>query len=222
VKQIFCLIVLIFGLVAIPNETWAQSPNQKGESWVIKRARDMVGQGQRLEAQGALQAALGKYLEAIGLDATNEQAYLKAGAVHQKLGNYHEAQRVYLAGQTYIVPFLEAQIALARMFRAQGLQLLARRTMLQAFEDGHQHTPALSELISWKVQDGAWLEALVLSRKLLLVFQQRQQIQDVSRLRKRVKALSLLASDLDPSQNHDGKRFRTRRTLTRILRRLAM
>jgi tetratricopeptide (TPR) repeat protein len=178
---------------------------------------ELVRQARAHEAAHEDDVAVRRYMEALDLDATAEDAWLGLGALRMRLGEPGEAERVYDAALQR-VPLLRRAIAgRARALWAQGKHPQAE-TDLDAYATTTEDAAALRELATWYGSDGRTPAQLATWRRLLEMAVRAGDATAEHEARRMVRALVILADGVDPASSpppHDP----TRRGLALIARR---
>jgi tetratricopeptide (TPR) repeat protein len=178
---------------------------------------ELVRQARAHEAAHEDDVAVRRYMEALDLDATAEDAWLGLGALRMRLGEPVEAERVYDAALQR-VPLLRRAIAgRAHALWAQGRHPQAE-TDLDAYATVTDDAGALRELAAWYGTDGRTPAQLATWRRLLEMAVRAGDPPAEHEARRMVRALVILADGVDPASSlpqHDP----TRRGLALIARR---
>jgi len=73
----------------------AQVSSANGESWSRRLANSHYQRATELERRGDIALALHEYSETIAIDSTLGDAYLRLGALRERMGDAREAELVY-------------------------------------------------------------------------------------------------------------------------------
>jgi tetratricopeptide (TPR) repeat protein len=178
---------------------------------------ELVRQAHAHEAAHEDDIAVRRYMEALELDATAEDAWLGLGALRLRLGEPGEAERVYDAALQR-VPLLRRAIAgRAHALWAQGKHAQAEAD-LDAYGAATMDPAALRELATWYGSDGRTPAQLATWRRLLELAIHGGDATAEHEARRMVRALVILTDGADPASSpseHDP----TRRGLALIARR---
>lgn len=178
---------------------------------------ELVRQARAHEAAHEDDVAVRRYMEALELDATAEDAWLGLGALRLRLGEPAEAERVYDAALQR-VPLLRRAIAgRAHALWAQGKHAEAE-TDLDAYATAAADTTALRELAAWYGQDGRTPAQLATWRRLLETAIRGGDAAVEHEARRMVRALVILTDGVDPASSPTHADA-TRRGLAQIARR---
>jgi Flp pilus assembly protein TadD len=175
---------------------------------------ELVRQARAHEAARHDDLAVRRYMEALELDPTTEDAWMGLGALRMRLGEPLEAERVYEAALGR-VPLLRRAIAGRAHARwAQGRHAEAEAD-LDAYATAEGDAVALRELAGWYGADGRTPAQLAVWRRILTSV---ADVEGEREARRMVRALVILAGGADPvSSPQDGDP--TRRALAQIGRR---
>ena len=178
---------------------------------------ELVRQARAHEAVHEDDVAVRRYMEALELDATAEDAWLGLGALRLRLGEPAEAERVYDAALQR-VPLLRRAIAGRAHARwAQGRHALAE-VDLDAYATAEGDSAALRELATWYGSDGRTPAQLATWRRVLGMAVQGGDAAGEHEARRMVRALVILTDGVDPASS-PPQPDATRRGLAQIARR---
>lgn len=177
--------------------TTTQNAQSQVDNWAVSSARMLVAQGDTELAAGHYDAAARRFLDALAIDASQKAAYLGLGRAREAVGDVHEATRIYAAGITHIPAFWEAELARARLRKRVGDRDGAEADMRSAMAGNPTDRSLPEELASWRIERGAWPEALAMYRALAATARPDEQ----QRLRAKIKALRWLAAETDVLQS---------------------
>jgi len=178
---------------------------------------ELVRQARAHEAAHEDDVAVRRYMEALELDATAEDAWLGLGALRLRRGEPGEAERVFDAALER-VPLLHRAIAgRAHALWAQGKHARAE-TDLDVYATTAGDTAALRELATWYGQDGRSPAQLATWRRLLELAIRAGDATAEHEARRMVRALVILTDGADPASS-PSQLDPTRRGLAQIARR---
>jgi tetratricopeptide (TPR) repeat protein len=167
-------------------------------SWATAQAAELTRQGDAHAARGDLDVALGRYLQAIGLDATYGPAYLGLGRARELGGDPVEAERAYSMGIEHVPAFGEAFVARAhlraRTHRAR--EALADLELASAARPDDLTT--LGELRDAYVAAGALPAALGTARRMAAVAGAANDERAIVAAQISARALGALVGEVDP------------------------
>ena len=169
----------------------------RADGWANGTAAELTRQGREHAKQGDSDLATRRFAEAIALDPTYGPAYLELGAARERAGDMREAERTYgvaIERVPNFAPALRARAALlARL--GQSDRAIADLEAVTRIDEGPD---ALRDLAARYVEMRAWPAALGTWRRMLAL---AGQIGDEALAREatlQVKALAVLAAELDP------------------------
>jgi tetratricopeptide (TPR) repeat protein len=171
---------------------------------------ELVRQARAHEAAHEDDVAVRRYMEALDLDATAEDAWLGLGALRLRLGEPAEAERVYDAALQRVPLLRRAVWAQGKHARAEG--------DLDVYATATDDTPALRELAGWYGMDGRTPAQLATWRRLLAQAVRGGDAAAEHEARRMVRALVILTDGADPASS-PPQRDPTRRGLAQIARR---
>ncbi len=166
------------------------------------------------EAASEDSLAIRRYMEALALDPTFEEAYAGLGAIRQRRGDLREADRVYSVALARLPRFNEARLERARVRWMLGerpgavddIETLAREDPL-----------VLRELAGWYGDAAEWPAQLALWRRLFAFARATAAERLGQEARAMVRALQILVEHADPvSSPHE--RTGVRRTISEFAR----
>jgi tetratricopeptide (TPR) repeat protein len=196
--------VLVLSLLSSPAHATASSD-------------ELVRQARAHEAAHEDDVAVRRYMEALELDATAEDAWLGLGALRLRRGEPGEAERVFDAALQR-VPLLHRAIAgRAHALWAQGKHAQAEAD-LDVYATTAGDTAALRELASWYGTDGRSPAQLATWRRLLEAAIRAGEATAEHEARRMVRALVILTDGADPASS-PSQLDPTRRGLAQIARR---
>ena len=139
--------------------------------------------------------ALRRYMEALSLDPTCEEAYLGLGDLRARRGDLREAERVYSTLLEHFPQNRTARVARAQIRRALGATALARTDLLVGFEDD---VGVLRTIAGWYGEDGSAPAQLATWRRIGAIADAGGDTALVREARTMVRALVILVGPADP------------------------
>ena len=166
-------------------------------SWAARAAERWTARGRALEQRGEVPRALVAYTEALRSDPTFGPAYLGLGRLRERLADYAEAERIYARAIHLPSVAAEALARRASIRRARGDRAGALLDLEAAVRQPGRVGPDHLELLArWYIERRNWLAALMLYRRMA------GELDDsdprFAEVRLKVRALTVLAADLDP------------------------
>ncbi|MDF2697904.1 MAG: hypothetical protein K0S65_6287, partial [Labilithrix sp.] len=151
--------------------------------------------------------ALRRYMEALALDPTCEEAYLGLGSLRARRGDAREAERVYSMALEHLPGLRAARLARAHVRRSLGANVEAAEDLLTGAEDD---VAALRILASWYAEDGLRPAQLSVWRRIAVRAEGMHDASLVHEARTMVRALVILVGTADPAASppDDGDRLR--------------
>jgi tetratricopeptide (TPR) repeat protein len=178
---------------------------------------ELIRQARAHEAAHQDDVAVRRYMEALELDATAEEAWLGLGALRLRLGDPGESERVYQAALQRVPLLRRAVAGRARARWAQGRHAEAE-TDLEAYATAEGDTAALRELATWYGSDGRTPAQLATWRRLLGMAIAGGDGAAEREARRMVRALVIVTDGADPASS-PTEPDATRRSLAQIARR---
>jgi tetratricopeptide (TPR) repeat protein len=178
---------------------------------------ELVRQARVHESAREDDVAVRRYMEALELDPTAEDAWLGLGALRLRLGEPSEAERVYEAALARVPTLHRALAGRARARWARGRHAEAEAD-LESFALLDADTAALRELAGWYGSDGRTPAQLATWRRLLAMAIDASDAASEREARRMVRALVILAEGVDPASSPTDPDA-TRRAMARIARR---
>jgi tetratricopeptide (TPR) repeat protein len=161
--------------------------------------------------------ALRRYMEALSLDPTCDEAYLGLGSLRSRRGDLREAERVYSVALEHRPQLRAARTARAYVRRALGANAEAVDDLLTGSEDD---VGALRILASWYAEDGQTPAQLSVWRRIAARAEATQHTTLLQEARTMVRALVILVGTADPASTPPDERDRgLRRTVSIIAKR---
>jgi tetratricopeptide (TPR) repeat protein len=138
--------------------------------------------------------ALRRYMDALSVDATCDEAYLGLGALRARRGDLRESERVYTLALEHHPQLREARTARAFVRRALGATDDAIDDLLQASDDD---LAALRTIATWHGEDGHVPAQLATWRRISARAEAGDRALQ-NEARTMVRALALLVATADP------------------------
>lgn len=176
--------VLAAAMLAAPEAAWCSSSTD--ELLRLARAHERAREED---------VAVRRYMEALSLDATCEEAYLGLGALRTRLGDLREAERVYSVALERRPRLDEARLARAHVRRALGLRVDAIADALAGREDDPVR---LRMVAGWYAEDGHTPAQLAVWRRIATLAERSGDPAFRTEARAMVRALVLLVGSADP------------------------
>jgi tetratricopeptide (TPR) repeat protein len=158
---------------------------------------ELIRSARAHEAAGEGDIAARRYMEALSLDPTSENAYLGLGALRVKLGDLREAERVYSVALAHVPRFKKALEARARTRRMLGKNDDAVQD-LEAYALLENDLDATKQLAGWYGEDGRAPAQLAAWRRVLVIATRGADEPRMKEARRMVRALQLLVGPADP------------------------
>jgi tetratricopeptide (TPR) repeat protein len=177
-------IVVALGLAAVPSAAKAST------------ALELVRIAKEHEKAKAEDLALRRYMEALRLDPTCEEAYLGLGSRRARRGDLHEAERVYSVALEHLPQLREARVSRAYVRRALGAHNDAIADLITGSEDD---VSALRILAGWYGEDGLIPAQLSVWRRILVRAEAMVDANLLREARTMVRALVILVGPADPA-----------------------
>ena len=193
------LLLLVFLFIAgLARPAGAQASTSSAESWSRRLANSHYQRALELERRGDIAQALREYSESIAIDSTLGDAYLRLGALREHMGDAREAELIYDAAIRLGDSRAQALVQRSHLHRAAGRSAEAISD-LQAAVELEPRREALQELAQHYVEAHAWVAALATVRRIASSAQQSGDDATAENARLEVRALRLLAAEVDPS-----------------------
>jgi tetratricopeptide (TPR) repeat protein len=162
--------------------------------------------------------AVRRYMEALSLDPTCDEAYLGLGALRARRGDLREAERVYSVALDHVPHLRDARKARAYVRRALGMRSDAVEDLLNVA--GPDEDPAtLRVLASWYGEDGLPPAQLAVWRRIAARAEAREDAVLLHEARTMVRALVILVGTADPVAAPADDRNGVRRTIASMAKR---
>jgi tetratricopeptide (TPR) repeat protein len=178
---------------------------------------ELVRQARAHEAAHRDDFAVRRYMEALELDPSSEDAWLGLGALRLRTGEPGEAERVYDAALQRVPLLRRAVAGRAHARWAQGRHADAEAD-LGAYATSEGDGEALRELAGWYGSDGRTPAQLAVWRQLLAMAVHADDTASEKEARRMVRALVILATGADPAA-WPSEPDPTRRALAHMARR---
>ena len=140
--------------------------------------------------------AVRRYMEALGLDPTCEEAYLGLGALRARRGDLREADRVYSMALEHLPQLRVARTQRAHVRRALGFREEAIADLLVGAEDD---PAALRVVATWYGEDGQIPAQLATWRRIAAHAELAHDAVLLHEARTMVRALVILVGPADPA-----------------------
>lgn len=188
------------------------------ESFSRRLSRSHFERGIELERRDEIAQALREYTESIALDSTLGEAYLKLGALRERLGDPREAELVYSQAVRLGDTRARALLLRAHLYRAAGQSGQAEKD-LEASVELEPNREALEELARHYVEVHAWSAALATFRRIVESARQSGDRTGLESAQLELRALRVLAAETDPCTEHVPKHDWVGRALSHIAQR---
>jgi tetratricopeptide (TPR) repeat protein len=159
-------------------------------------AQELVRIAKAHETAHEEDVAVRRYMEALSLDPTCDEAYLGLGSLRARRGDLREADRVYTMALEHHPQLRTALTARAYVRRAMGLRDEAAADLLAGAED---EPGALRVLATWYGQDGQIPAELAIWRRLAARAEVARDVVLLHEARTMVRALVILVGPADPA-----------------------
>ncbi len=193
-------------------------PPSSNEGWSRRLALSHFERAAQEEQSGNIAQALREYTESLAIDSTLGEAYLRLGALRERMGDLREAELVYSEAARLGDTRAHALVQRSHLLRAEGrsadaLRDLEYAVLLEANPD------ALAELAQHYVEAHAFSAALFTFRRILASAQLSGDPTALETARLEVRALSVLAAETDPTGDRARRHDWVGRSLVSIARR---
>jgi tetratricopeptide (TPR) repeat protein len=206
--------------VAAPLPPPAQVPPEPLPPAVPRRvklrsgAEELADRGRRFEEAQRYTEAITAYSESIKLDSSRGETLLALGKLRARLGEASEAELLLSTAARYGSVAAEALTLRAHLRRAQGRDSEAARDLENAERIAPDDAARTEELSAMYAARGAWPQALSLWRRAEAASREADRDRQT---KLRVRALTLLAAELDPVMAGAGRGYSwTRHAFARI------
>ena len=181
-------------------------------------AQSHFERAETLELRGDIAQALHEYSECIAIDSTLGEAYLRLGALRERMGDAREADLVYTQALRLSDTRSRALLQRSHLRRSAGLAALALTDLESAVELDPSRA-LLEELARDYVEQHAWSAALAVFRRIAARAGEAGDATALETARLEIRALRVLAAETDPSQAQPAKHDWVSRALRSIARR---
>jgi len=212
----FALAVSISVGFAAPAQ--AQVTANGSEHWSRRLANSHYQRAVELERRGDIAQALREYSETIAIDSTLGDAYLRLGALRERMGDSREAELIYAEAIRLGDSRAQALVQRSHLHRAAGRSAQALADLEAAVELEPQ-PEALQELAQRYVEAHAFLAALSTFRRIASSARENGDSVALESARLEVRALQVLVAEADPSTAPVKKHDWVGRSLTHIAQR---
>lgn len=159
-------------------------------------ALDLVRSARVLEETHQEELALRRYMDALALDPTCDEAYLGLGQLRTRRGDLREAERVYTVALEHRPQLRAARLARAHVRRALGA---TREAVEDLFLGAADDLGALRTQATWLGEDGQTPAQLAVWRQIAARAEAAQDPSLQAEARTMVRALLLLVGPADPA-----------------------
>jgi tetratricopeptide (TPR) repeat protein len=170
----------------------------KSEGWTRRLAESHYQRATALELRGDIAQALREYSETIAIDGTLGDAYLRLGALRERMGDAREAELIYSEAIRVGDSRAQALVQRSHLHRSAGRSQQAVND-LEAAVELEPNRRALQELAQHYVEAHAWAAALATFRRIASSAQASGEHAAVESSRLEIRALRVLAAETDPS-----------------------
>lgn len=169
----------------------------RAEGWARGTAEELTRQGREHAKNGDGELATRRFAEAIALDPTYGPAYLELGAARERAGDVREAERTYGVAIERVPTFAPALRARAALLGRLGQsdRAIADLEAVIRLDEGPE---ALRDLATRYVEGRAWPAALGTWRRMLALAEQVGNDPLAREATLQIRALTVLAAELDP------------------------
>jgi tetratricopeptide (TPR) repeat protein len=200
---------------ALPALVFAFATTLASGTLASNSALELVRIAQAHERAHEEDVALRRYMEALSLDPTCEEAYLGLGSLRARRGDLREAERVYTVALERLPQLRDARLARAHVRRSLGLRHEAVDDLLGG-TDGDIR--ALRILATWYGEDGQTPAQLSVWRRIAARAETTQDAPLQKEAQTMIRALVILLGPADPAAAPADERG-LRRTFATIARR---
>lgn len=172
---------------------------------------DLVRAGRSMEASGDPDRALRAYNDAIGLDPTCRDAYLRLGAIREARRDYREAERVYSTAIDHVPAAREPVLRRAAVRLLLGLEAEGLAELRALGEAEPEDEPALRVAVDALRRLDDWFAAhdqiaarLGIWRRLLVLADRSADGPLLAQARTMSRALALVVGPADPVTKPSG------------------
>lgn len=156
--------------------------------------------------------ALRRYMEALSLDPTCDEAYLGLGGLRARRGDLREAERVYSVALEHVPQLTAARTARAYVRRALDMRGEAVEDLLAAA--GPSEDPKmLRVLATWYAEDNQVPAQLAVWRRIAARAEATDDVVLAHEAKRMVRALVILVGPADPATSPADDRNAVRRAI---------
>ena len=159
-------------------------------------ALDLVLSARTHEKANQEELALRRYMEALSLDPTCDEAYLGLGSLRARRGDLREAERVYSVALEHRPQLRDALVARSFVRRALGATPEAIADLLGSA--GDTDVGALRTIAAWFGEDGQTPAQLAAWRKIAVLAEHQRDNVLQAEARTMIRALLVLVGTADP------------------------
>ena len=195
-RLILSAFLLVFSASLAPPAQAQVAP--LSESWSRRLANSHYQRATELEQRGDVAQALREYSETLTIDSTLGDAYLRLGALRERMGDAREAELIYSEAIRLGDSRAQALVQRSHLHRAAGRSDRAVNDLEAAIEL-EPNRQALQELAQHYVEAHAWAAALATYRRIASSARESGDSAVSDNARLEVRALRVLAAETDPS-----------------------
>jgi len=159
-------------------------------------ALDLVRSARAHEAAKQEDLAVRRYMEALSLDPTCDEAYLGLGSLRSRQGDLREAERVYSVAIEHLPGLRAARLGRAYVRRALGARTEAVDDLLTG---GDEDPAAMRILAGWYGEEGQTPAQLAVWRRIAARADATADAVLLHEARTTVRALLILVGPADPA-----------------------
>jgi tetratricopeptide (TPR) repeat protein len=213
------LLAAVIALLACSAPLSSRADDRDG-SWG-SAAAELTRQGRERARQGDDALAVRRFAEAVRLDPSYGPAYLELALARERAEDFGEALKTYDVAIEHVPDYVAAFRARAALLRKMGnvAREIADLEHLTRLADGPD---ALRALATRYAEEKAWAAALATFRRLRAWAEEHGDEAVRRDAHLRVRALMVLAAEIDPVVAGQRDRGAARRTMASIARRGAM
>ncbi len=168
----------------------------EGTAAAESSALELVRSARSHEQAHEEDVAIRRYMEALALDPTCEEAYLGLGSLRTRTGDLREAERVYSVALEHVPALRAARVARAHVLRALGRSTEATTDLLTGVDED---VGALRILAAWHAEDGQTPAQLSVWRRIVARAEVLRDPELLREARTMVRALVILVGPADPA-----------------------
>jgi tetratricopeptide (TPR) repeat protein len=189
-RQLVCIAAVLALLLGVTDAT-------------ASSALELVRMARAYENARQDEVAVRRYMEALALDPTCEEAYLGLGALRARGGDLREAERVYSVALEHVPRLRAARAGRAHVRRAMGQRTEAIEDLLLSAEDD---VSPLRVLATWYGEDGQTPAQLATWRRIAARAESSQDALLQNEARTMIRALVILVGPADPAASPPDER----------------